>query len=130
MISLTSPGAYSVPAKDRSDLIMFRLGSRQFIGAIECAQRSDFALYRRPAESTKGNQHEQFRDQADRQGVVESQNAGRRTRSPHRPNPLGLHDVKVTAVEGGLVRVQGLEAIDGTPIVDLKPVLSADIAHR
>lgn len=52
------------------------------------------------------------------------------TRSPHRPNPLGLHDVKVTAVAGGRVRVQGLEAIDGTPIVDLKPVLSADIAHR
>ena len=52
------------------------------------------------------------------------------TRSPHRPNPLGLHDVKVTAVEGGRVRVRGLEAIDGTPIVDLKPVLSPDIAHR
>jgi tRNA-Thr(GGU) m(6)t(6)A37 methyltransferase TsaA len=52
------------------------------------------------------------------------------TRSPHRPNPLGLHDVKVTAVEGARVRVRGLEAIDGTPIVDLKPVLSADIAHR
>src|SRR5687768_16217826 len=40
------------------------------------------------------------------------------TRSPHRPNPLGLHDVKVTAVEGMRVRVEGLEAIDGTPIVD------------
>jgi len=52
------------------------------------------------------------------------------TRSPHRPNPLGLHDVKVTAIEGGRVRVRGLEAIDGTPIVDLKPVLSPDIAHR
>jgi tRNA-Thr(GGU) m(6)t(6)A37 methyltransferase TsaA len=52
------------------------------------------------------------------------------TRSPHRPNPLGLHDVKVTAIEDGRVRVRGLEAIDGTPIVDLKPVLSPDIAHR
>lgn len=52
------------------------------------------------------------------------------TRSPHRPNPLGLHDVTVTAVEGGRVRVRGLEAIDGTPIIDLKPVLSPDIAHR
>ena len=47
------------------------------------------------------------------------------TRAPHRPNPLGLHDVKVTAVEGGRLRVQGLEAIDGTPIVDVKPVLGA-----
>jgi len=52
------------------------------------------------------------------------------TRSPHRPNPLGLHDVTVTAIEGGRVRVRGLEAIDGTPIIDLKPVLSPDIAHR
>ena len=52
------------------------------------------------------------------------------TRSPHRPNPLGLHDVKVTAVEGGRLRVQGLEAIDGTPIVDVKPVLSPDIMCR
>ena len=52
------------------------------------------------------------------------------TRSPHRPNPLGLHDVQVTAVEGARVRVRGLEAIDGTPIIDLKPVLSSDIAHR
>jgi tRNA-Thr(GGU) m(6)t(6)A37 methyltransferase TsaA len=52
------------------------------------------------------------------------------TRSPHRPNPLGLHDVHVTAVEGSRVRVRGLEAIDGTPIVDLKPALNADIARR
>jgi len=52
------------------------------------------------------------------------------TRSPHRPNPLGLHDVKVTAVEGGRLRVQGLEAIDGTPIVDVKPLLNLDIMCR
>jgi tRNA-Thr(GGU) m(6)t(6)A37 methyltransferase TsaA len=52
------------------------------------------------------------------------------TRSPHRPNPLGLHEVTVTAVEGARVRVRSLEAIDGTPIVDLKPLLSPDIARR
>ena len=52
------------------------------------------------------------------------------TRSPHRPNPLGLHEVTVTAIEGGRVRVRSLEAIDGTPIVDVKPVLSPDIARR
>ncbi len=52
------------------------------------------------------------------------------TRSPHRPNPLGLHDVKVTAIESGRVQVRSLEAIDGTPIVDVKPMLSADIARR
>jgi tRNA-Thr(GGU) m(6)t(6)A37 methyltransferase TsaA len=52
------------------------------------------------------------------------------TRSPHRPNPLGLHDVKVTAVEHGRVRVRSLEAIDGTPIVDVKPILSPDVGRR
>jgi tRNA-Thr(GGU) m(6)t(6)A37 methyltransferase TsaA len=52
------------------------------------------------------------------------------TRSPHRPNPLGLHDVNVTAVENGRLRVRSLEAIDGTPIVDIKPVLSPDVGRR
>ncbi len=45
------------------------------------------------------------------------------TRSPDRPNPIGVHRVTVVAVDGCSVRVQNLEAIDGTPIVDLKPVL-------
>jgi tRNA-Thr(GGU) m(6)t(6)A37 methyltransferase TsaA len=50
------------------------------------------------------------------------------TRSPHRPNPLGLHRVTVLEIVGNRLRVGPLEAIDGTPIVDLKPVLpqSAD----
>ena len=45
------------------------------------------------------------------------------TRSPDRPNPLGLHRVTVRAVDGTTLKVGPLEAIDGTPIVDLKPVL-------
>jgi tRNA (Thr-GGU) A37 N-methylase len=45
------------------------------------------------------------------------------TRSPDRPNPIGVHRVTVVAVDGCRVRVQNLEAIDGTPIVDVKPVL-------
>jgi tRNA-Thr(GGU) m(6)t(6)A37 methyltransferase TsaA len=52
------------------------------------------------------------------------------TRSPHRPNPIGLHTVEVTAVDGLRLRVRSLEALDGTPIIDLKPVLSADIGRR
>jgi tRNA-Thr(GGU) m(6)t(6)A37 methyltransferase TsaA len=44
------------------------------------------------------------------------------TRSPARPNPIGLHQVRVVEVDGTRVRVDALEAIDGTPIVDLKPV--------
>jgi tRNA-Thr(GGU) m(6)t(6)A37 methyltransferase TsaA len=46
------------------------------------------------------------------------------TRSPDRPNPIGLHRVTITAIESPtLVRVRALEAIDGTPILDLKAVL-------
>jgi tRNA-Thr(GGU) m(6)t(6)A37 methyltransferase TsaA len=46
------------------------------------------------------------------------------TRSPDRPNPIGLHRVKLLRIEDGIrLYVQGLEAIDGTPIVDVKPVL-------
>ena len=52
------------------------------------------------------------------------------TRSPHRPNPIGLHRVEVVAVEAERILVRGLEAIDGTPIVDVKPVLSDDVAER
>jgi tRNA-Thr(GGU) m(6)t(6)A37 methyltransferase TsaA len=52
------------------------------------------------------------------------------TRSPHRPNPLGLHEVHVIAAESGRLLVRSLEAIDGTPIVDVKPVLSPDIGRR
>ncbi len=45
------------------------------------------------------------------------------TRSPHRPNPLGLHQVTVRAIEGTTLKVGPLEAIDGTPVVDIKPVI-------
>ena len=47
------------------------------------------------------------------------------TRSADRPNPIGLHEVEVLAVEGNRVQVSDLEALDGTPIVDLKPVIQA-----
>jgi tRNA (Thr-GGU) A37 N-methylase len=52
------------------------------------------------------------------------------TRSPHRPNPIGLHRVVVTEIDSNRVRVRDLEAVDGTPILDLKPVLSGDISER
>lgn len=47
------------------------------------------------------------------------------TRSPDRPNPIGLHRVSVLAVEGARLRVADLEALDGTPVLDLKPVLGS-----
>jgi len=52
------------------------------------------------------------------------------TRSPDRPNPIGLHEVEVVGVDGTTLRVRGLEAIDGTPVVDVKPVLEADVSAR
>jgi len=45
------------------------------------------------------------------------------TRSPDRPNPIGLHRVTVLEVDGLRVRVSDLEAVDGTPVLDVKPVL-------
>jgi tRNA-Thr(GGU) m(6)t(6)A37 methyltransferase TsaA len=45
------------------------------------------------------------------------------TRSPDRPNPIGLHRVTVLAIDGVRLQVSDLEALDGTPIVDVKPVL-------
>lgn len=48
------------------------------------------------------------------------------TRSPDRPNPIGLHRVRITAVEGTAVEVDALEALDGTPVLDLKPVLHGE----
>lgn len=53
------------------------------------------------------------------------------TRSPDRPNPIGLHRVSVLEVAGAKLRVAPLEAVDGTPIVDIKPVLkSSDPSER
>jgi len=45
------------------------------------------------------------------------------TRSQDRPNPIGLHQVQIAAIDGHRVLVRDLEALDGTPIVDVKPVL-------
>jgi tRNA-Thr(GGU) m(6)t(6)A37 methyltransferase TsaA len=47
------------------------------------------------------------------------------TRSADRPNPIGLHTVEVLAVDGLRILVRDLEALDGTPVLDLKPVLRA-----
>ncbi|MBD0323218.1 MAG: tRNA (N6-threonylcarbamoyladenosine(37)-N6)-methyltransferase TrmO [Aldersonia sp.] len=48
------------------------------------------------------------------------------TRSPDRPNPIGLHEVHILAIAGTRVHVQHLEALDATPIVDVKPLLTPD----
>jgi tRNA-Thr(GGU) m(6)t(6)A37 methyltransferase TsaA len=48
------------------------------------------------------------------------------TRAPDRPNPIGLHDVHILAIDATRVHVRNLEALDGTPILDVKPVLTPD----
>jgi tRNA-Thr(GGU) m(6)t(6)A37 methyltransferase TsaA len=45
------------------------------------------------------------------------------TRSPDRPNPIGLHRVEVVSIDDARVRVRNFEALDGTPVLDVKPVL-------
>lgn len=45
------------------------------------------------------------------------------TRSADRPNPIGLHRVEIVGIDGTTLRVRNLEAIDGTPVLDVKPVL-------
>jgi tRNA-Thr(GGU) m(6)t(6)A37 methyltransferase TsaA len=45
------------------------------------------------------------------------------TRSADRPNPIGVHPVEVVAIDGARVRVRNLEAVDGTPVLDVKPVI-------
>jgi tRNA-Thr(GGU) m(6)t(6)A37 methyltransferase TsaA len=52
------------------------------------------------------------------------------TRSQHRPNPIGLHRVEVVSIDGRRMQVRNLEAVDGTPIVDLKSVLDSDVSRR
>jgi tRNA-Thr(GGU) m(6)t(6)A37 methyltransferase TsaA len=47
------------------------------------------------------------------------------TRSPDRPNPIGLHRVRILSVDGARLQVADLEALDGTPVLDVKPVLDA-----
>jgi tRNA-Thr(GGU) m(6)t(6)A37 methyltransferase TsaA len=51
------------------------------------------------------------------------------TRSPDRPNPIGLHRVEIVDIDGARARVRNLEALDGTPILDVKPVLG-DVRER
>lgn len=52
------------------------------------------------------------------------------TRSPHRPNPIGLHPVQVLERDGPRLKVSGLEALDGTPVIDVKPLLEGEISER
>ncbi len=51
------------------------------------------------------------------------------TRAPDRPNPIGLHRVKLLAIDGLTLHVDHMEAIDGTPVIDIKPVLHYSVDY-
>jgi tRNA-Thr(GGU) m(6)t(6)A37 methyltransferase TsaA len=52
------------------------------------------------------------------------------TRSPDRPNPIGLHQVVVKSISGARLRIGPIEVIDGTPVIDIKPVLGSLASRR
>jgi|SRR5215467_7667981 len=52
------------------------------------------------------------------------------TRSPDRPNPIGLHEVEILELDGSRIRVRPLEVLDRTPVLDIKPVLCCKPASR
>jgi tRNA-Thr(GGU) m(6)t(6)A37 methyltransferase TsaA len=52
------------------------------------------------------------------------------TRGPQRPNPIGICAVELMQLQGHLLRVRGLDALDGTPVLDLKPYLARRDAIR
>lgn len=49
------------------------------------------------------------------------------TRSPNRPNPIGIHSTKVISISDNEIKLAGLEALDGTPVIDIKPVWNTKI---
>jgi tRNA-Thr(GGU) m(6)t(6)A37 methyltransferase TsaA len=49
------------------------------------------------------------------------------TRSQDRPNPLGLHRARVLGIDGGILHIGPMEAIDGTPVLDIKPVVGESV---
>jgi tRNA-Thr(GGU) m(6)t(6)A37 methyltransferase TsaA len=57
--------------------------------------------------------HPQGQEELPERGVLS-------TRSPHRPNPVSLHTVTLLSINRNVLRVRGMEAIDGTPVVDIK----------
>jgi L-fuculose-phosphate aldolase len=57
--------------------------------------------------------HPQGQEELPKRGVFS-------TRSPHRPNPVSLHTVTLLSIEGNVLRVRGMDAIDGTPVIDIK----------
>ncbi len=81
-------------------------------------------MHRSPAwERSMSKTHPQMRPDLPLVGVLA-------TRSPVRPNPLGMRVVRLLERRGNMLKVIGLDAIDGTPVVDIKPYLPSDLAAQ
>ncbi|MBI5575491.1 MAG: tRNA (N6-threonylcarbamoyladenosine(37)-N6)-methyltransferase TrmO [Deltaproteobacteria bacterium] len=66
------------------------------------------------ADRARRKVHPRGRENSPERGVFS-------TRSPHRPNPISIHTVELLEVRGTVLRVRGMDAVDGTPVVDIKP---------
>lgn len=82
-----------------------------------------FWLHEMPKPSHRLKVHPRGRFDLEKVGVFA-------TRSPHRPNPIGLTLVKLLSKKGRILTVKGLDAYNGTPVLDLKPYDKRDSAPR
>jgi tRNA-Thr(GGU) m(6)t(6)A37 methyltransferase TsaA len=103
--------------------LAFESSVREALGGIEAGDELIVLTWLHRARRNVLSVHPRGDESRSPQGVFG-------TRSPDRPNPIGLHRVRVACIDEGRVRVRGLEAVDGTPIIDVKPVLSDDIGER
>jgi len=76
-----------------------------------------FWLHRIPREGIQLKTHPQGRQDLPAVGIFA-------TRTPYRPNPIGLQMVELVSREGNVLTVRGIDAYDGSPVLDIKPYLS------
>lgn len=115
-----------VRSRDGTAIAFERLGEGRPV-IVVCGAMCDRALMRPTAEELAKHfaVFNYDRLQVHPRGRLEAPLTGVfATRSPDRPNPVGLHRVSVLEVDGQRLRVTPMEAIDGTPVVDIKPVLA------
>jgi tRNA-Thr(GGU) m(6)t(6)A37 methyltransferase TsaA len=106
----------SVPEKIRSteSRIVLDPALTEGLRGLEPGQRIMVVFYFHRSKGYDLRQHPQGDSSRPRRGVFA-------LRSPRRPNPIGVTVVDLVAVEGNVLRVRGLDAINGTPVLDLKP---------
>lgn len=128
MYDLKLIGRVESPIKDRADApkqgfegapgstIVFEPEVLEALHAIQAGDRLTILTWLDRADRSVLQGHPRGDERNPLTGVF-------RTRSPHRPNPIGLHEVEVVALDGARLRVTDLEAFDGTPVVDVKQTI-------